>query len=584
MLKQLSTVLVMGFAIIGVSSVAGAQCADPPAGMVAWWPFDENVGVKSGDIAGSIVNDGTWHGGPTISIGKVRGALRFDLDEQFVEVPDQDEIDFGQGGLTIDAWIQTSTTSDIQVIVDKRSGPDSSPIGFVFFIINGVLGFQLDDGEPFTGNIWTTGPVLTDGAWHHVAVTVARPSGMVQFFADGTLLGRDPASSPILVAGNVSNDASLLIGNRRTLSGRAPFHGQLDEVELFSRALDPVEIQTIFTAGASGKCKPLCLIGSGGALGQIFDVNPETGAGSSVRGGIGGYLVGIDFSPDGKLYGITDTPDPGSLVTINPATGEIVGAPVALSQAVGLAFAIDPTTGILYGVGELNELCTIDPTTGVVTTVGVMDLDECMALGLAFDEGNLYVSSTGGCFFGLPPGLHAVDKHNANASGVTAINPQIDVYALAFDPLTHGLYCSNGTSLFQLSPATGTLTTIGPIGVGTNSLAFLPRSLCSRVTAVETSLSPAHVNLLVQNRPNPFNPETIITYSLATPGHVAIRIYDVAGRLVRTLVDRVEAAGVQSARWEGRSDIGGQAASGVYFYRITYPDGSHSAKQMTLLR
>ncbi|HEU4764442.1 MAG TPA: FlgD immunoglobulin-like domain containing protein, partial [Candidatus Eisenbacteria bacterium] len=92
------------------------------------------------------------------------------------------------------------------------------------------------------------------------------------------------------------------------------------------------------------------------------------------------------------------------------------------------------------------------------------------------------------------------------------------------------------------------------------------------------------VNALGQNRPNPFNPQTVIPFSLAAKGRVAIRIFNIGGRLVRTLLDERQEAGPHEVRWNGTTETGGHAASGVYFYRITYPDGSISAKKMMILR
>ena len=84
---------------------------------------------------------------------------------------------------------------------------------------------------------------------------------------------------------------------------------------------------------------------------------------------------------------------------------------------------------------------------------------------------------------------------------------------------------------------------------------------------------------------NHFDGESFLAaFSLATKGKVTIRIYDVAGRCVRTLVDAVKDPGVQQARWTGGLDSGGKAASSIYFYRITYPDGTTSAKKMAILR
>jgi flagellar hook assembly protein FlgD len=69
--------------------------------------------------------------------------------------------------------------------------------------------------------------------------------------------------------------------------------------------------------------------------------------------------------------------------------------------------------------------------------------------------------------------------------------------------------------------------------------------------------------------PNAFNPGTTIAYDLGTSANVTLRIYDVAGRLVRVLRDHAaEGAGPHSVAWYGRSDHGERVASGVYYYRL----------------
>jgi hypothetical protein len=68
---------------------------------------------------------------------------------------------------------------------------------------------------------------------------------------------------------------------------------------------------------------------------------------------------------------------------------------------------------------------------------------------------------------------------------------------------------------------------------------------------------------LMQNYPNPFNPATLIPYSLPVASHVRIGIYDVVGREIAVLRDRVEEAGYQSVPWDARD-----VATGIYFYRM----------------
>ena len=87
--------------------------------------------------------------------------------------------------------------------------------------------------------------------------------------------------------------------------------------------------------------------------------------------------------------------------------------------------------------------------------------------------------------------------------------------------------------------------------------------------------------VLRQNRPNPFNPSTVIDYYLPTAGRVTVGIFDVRGRLVVKLVDETRARGEHSIRWSGLDARGATVPSGVYFYRLTI--GKESASRKMLL-
>ncbi|MEE9270602.1 MAG: beta-propeller fold lactonase family protein, partial [Candidatus Krumholzibacteria bacterium] len=73
---------------------------------------------------------------------------------------------------------------------------------------------------------------------------------------------------------------------------------------------------------------------------------------------------------------------------------------------------------------------------------------------------------------------------------------------------------------------------------------------------------------LGQNYPNPFNPTTTIRFDLPVTTHVRLKIYDVMGRLVATLVNEKKPAGIHTIVWDRTSRNGGSVASGVYFYRL----------------
>jgi hypothetical protein len=88
--------------------------------------------------------------------------------------------------------------------------------------------------------------------------------------------------------------------------------------------------------------------------------------------------------------------------------------------------------------------------------------------------------------------------------------------------------------------------------------------------------------VLSQNYPNPFNPSTKIEFTLDRAGYVTLRIYDVVGRKVRTLVSEQLSSGYQSVIWDGKNDDGKDVASGVYFYQLKVGDFSEPKKMLLL--
>ena len=74
---------------------------------------------------------------------------------------------------------------------------------------------------------------------------------------------------------------------------------------------------------------------------------------------------------------------------------------------------------------------------------------------------------------------------------------------------------------------------------------------------------------LLGNYPNPFNPSTTIQYTVSTGAWVSLKIFDVLGEEVTTLVDDFRPAGYYAATWNGQTRRGEDAASGVYLYRLS---------------
>jgi hypothetical protein len=115
-----------------------------------------------------------------------------------------------------------------------------------------------------------------------------------------------------------------------------------------------------------------------------------------------------------------------------------------------------------------------------------------------------------------------------------------------------------------------------------------PVAMVSDTTSVEVTPTfagddvPAYRTALYPNEPNPFNPGTLVRYSLKRKSPVSVRVYDVRGSLVRTLIDGVRPAGMHEVMWNGRNGEGRAVSSGVYFLRMETPDYRFTRKAILL--
>jgi hypothetical protein len=100
--------------------------------------------------------------------------------------------------------------------------------------------------------------------------------------------------------------------------------------------------------------------------------------------------------------------------------------------------------------------------------------------------------------------------------------------------------------------------------------------------ALNVETTPTEFSLL-QNFPNPFNPETTIKYNLAEGADVNLRIYNIVGQVVRTMVADRQSAGRYQVQWNGTDDRGMPVSSGIYFYQIS-AGNFQDVKRLMLLK
>ena len=229
-------------AILGLAGVPSwaRDCAPIPGGIVSWWPGEGDatdiIDDNSGDVVGNVAFD----------VGMVRQAFRFKGSDQGVRVGNPANLQLQS--FTIEGWIKRASPK--QATLDPVEGPG----GVLFAYGEGGYGFGLfDEGTLFLTQIGTSFTAsdqsVTDLDFHHVAVTES--DGAVVFYVDG-VSSTAPAYDP-----GFTFDTPATIGARGDRDMvRNTFFGIIDEISIYNRALDPEEIQAIFSAGSAGKCLP----------------------------------------------------------------------------------------------------------------------------------------------------------------------------------------------------------------------------------------------------------------------------------------------------------------------------------------
>ena len=227
-------------------------CVEPPAGLVGWWKGDGNPVDSVGGNNGVEQNN-------TYTNGEVGQAFDFNGDGQYVEIPQSASLN-PSNQLTIEFWMKADPNNSMtsyQGLVASDFYFISLTSGHTFNV--GVnFGVSTDNGSSFSeiADANNGGAVVSAGTWHHVAGVY--DGAKLQLYIDG-----QPWGNSIACSGNISPmlaDSFLGLGSEdgRTVCPSCVadryFNGLLDEVSIYSRALTPSEIQSIYNAGSAGKC------------------------------------------------------------------------------------------------------------------------------------------------------------------------------------------------------------------------------------------------------------------------------------------------------------------------------------------
>ena len=243
--------------LVDIFSTFGAVEDEALPGLVSWWPAENNYF----DIVGG--NDGTAVGGVAFVSGIPDRAFGFDGVDDFVNVPDNEQLNFGTNDFTVGFWVnfRSIALEQEQVMVEKwiqKGGEAGESRGWTYTKIDDVrIRFAISDTEHGEFPIDFFPGIATD-CWSHVAAT--RAGDTYTMFWNGPPIFSDTPNQTY----NLSSTSSLKFGHRGnpqdtpgSVDTRGFYlDGLIDEVEIFNRALDGAEIQAIYDAAGASKCDP----------------------------------------------------------------------------------------------------------------------------------------------------------------------------------------------------------------------------------------------------------------------------------------------------------------------------------------
>ncbi len=323
--------------LLGILSITAAlaidgrsqPCAPVASGLVNWWPGNGNAN----DIAGT--NNGTIpYSDVTFGVGEVGQAFTFSGISPNPSVGyEGNEVDFGTNvgnfgtnDFTMDFWIKIpSNAPNVYAVLGKHPACNASinywhlrigPVNWTPPPLPGQLAFAIGNNGEVLCHLQSSN-TINDGVFHHVALT--RHGVTYSFYIDGS-----PDSS-VTASGmaDINNNAMMEAGNSTCvapgvggLDNTEPLVGELDELDLYNRALAPAEIAAIYQAGSAGKCESPCAPvtsglsdwwpGNGNANDMVGTNNgtiPDKVDVTFGAGEVGGAFVFSGISPDNNDTG-----------------------------------------------------------------------------------------------------------------------------------------------------------------------------------------------------------------------------------------------------------------------------------------
>ena len=391
---------------------------------------------------------------------------------------------------------------------------------------------------------------------------------------DNTLIGtnftyKSQGGGLLALDSSVTMDGCVVSGNAPADKGGGVYAGgDLSVTDLMLRDTAVDSNQAVSSGGG--------LFMDGGSLDMLRGGMTGNGpaAGATTFYGGGGYLANAAVAIDSITVAANTAAATGGLYVTDPAgisltnslfhhnEGSIYIGALCIKNAggelIGNTFVDNHGVNGAAGAYMDTSPLTVANNISAFNTGGV-------SLGNGFSVAGSVPVFTCNNVFGVDGDAYTGIDDPTGTAGNIALDPYFCSVEDEFYALLDGSPCQDILS--------GGCGLIGALGVG-----------CVPVGVGDDVPGPAPLTFRVEpNYPNPFNPKTIIRFSLPEPGRTTVKIFDIAGRLVQTLADEQMTAAVHSVTWRGDDALGRPVASGVYFYRVESGKFMHAAR-MALIR
>ncbi len=272
-----------------------ASCLTILPNLDGWYDFDGLSNPTPG--VGGLGPEAVWFGSPVTVPGLAGAALSFN-GSSYLEVLNSSAFNYPTQSFSISLWVRTTTTG--RPFIDKRcvgtAGGCQTPQGWALTVSPaGHLQLLMGSAVPYFYEGFAAYNLkrINDGEWHFVAVTVDRQAQRLTFVVDPYSDGGVQVVSIEGYAGAIPSLRPMRIGGDQTSA--AKFVGDLDEIQIYGRALAVNEVQAVAGVGPGGQCRPpVCsLVSSKRTMVGWYSFEETAGVVWQDRAGQNNYLAGV---------------------------------------------------------------------------------------------------------------------------------------------------------------------------------------------------------------------------------------------------------------------------------------------------